>query len=200
MIIFMYNFISKSQSGTPFDKTIVITNRSLVSGDYLEQIKYALSLHPYSLILREKDLSEEEYFALAETILALCNKEGVQFFIHSHVNRAKELGYPNIHIGIGDLPLIGPAFSQISVSCHSLADVELAERAGATQIVLGTIFETDCKPGLAGKGVGFVKEVCRRTTLPVFAIGGITLKNLPLVQEAGAYGGCMMSYFMTSKE
>lgn len=193
------NFIPPSPAENPFDKTIVITNRVLVSGDYMKQIKYALSLHPYALILREKDLSEEEYFSLAESIQALCDKEGVEFFIHSHVNRAMELGYPNIHIGIGEIPLNNLAFSQISVSCHSISDVELAEQAGATQIVLGTIFETDCKPGLAGKGIGFVKEICDRTALPVFAIGGITLKNLPLVQEAGAYGGCMMSYYMTKK-
>ena len=38
-----------------FKDTIVITNRKLVKGDYLEQIKKVVSLHPYALILREKD-------------------------------------------------------------------------------------------------------------------------------------------------
>lgn len=44
-----------------FSHTIVITNRNLVKGDYLEQLKRVVSFEPYAMILREKDLSDEEY-------------------------------------------------------------------------------------------------------------------------------------------
>ena len=72
---------------------------------------------------------------------------------------------------------------------------------GATQIVLGTIFETECKKGLKGRGVAFVREIADycgiHADVPVFAIGGITPENIGLVKEAGAKGGCMMSYMMS---
>ena len=61
---------------------------------------------------------------------------------------------------------------------------------GATQIILGTIFETDCKKGLKGKGIGFVEAICKACPLPV------NLERLPQVRKAGAAGGCMMSGFM----
>lgn len=87
-------------------------------------------------------------------------------------------------------------FAEISVSCHSLEDVKLAGKNGATQIILGTIFETECKKGLKGKGLGFVEAICKSCPLPVYAIGGISLERLPQVRKAGAAGGCMMSGFM----
>ena len=62
--------------------------------------------------------------------------------------------------------------------------------------VLGTIFETDCKKGLKGKGVEFVRQICARCPIPVYAIGGMNLERISLVRQAGAAGGCMMSGFM----
>ena len=77
-----------------------------------------------------------------------------------------------------------------------MEDMRFAVECGASQIVLGTIFETDCKKGLKGSGTGFVREICRACPVPVYAIGGITPERLPEVMEAGAAGGCMMSGFM----
>ena len=87
-------------------------------------------------------------------------------------------------------------FLEISVSCHSMEDMNLAVKNGATQIILGTIFETECKKGLKGKGLGFVAEICKACPVPVYAIGGINLERLQQVIDVGAAGGCMMSGFM----
>ena len=79
----------------------------------------------------------------------------------------------------------------------------MALNCGATQVILGTIFETECKKGLKGRGIEFVREIseyCRKNgDIPVYAIGGITPENISLVKEAGARGGCMMSYMMKLK-
>ena len=77
-----------------------------------------------------------------------------------------------------------------------MEDMELAVKSGASQIILGTIFETECKKGLKGKGVEFVREVCEKCPVPVYAIGGINMERLPIIMQAGAAGGCMMSGFM----
>lgn len=228
--------------------TIVITNRHLVKIDYLTQLKKVISNHPYALILREKDLTSEEYEELAKTVLELCNQEKVPCYIHSDVLLAEKLSCPNVHISVGKLVEMRKDVGEIevnfdgqtsgwmqekknvmqlqedtentleqlqekkniqqalqkltglSVSCHSLEDVQTAIACGATQIVLGTIFETECKKGLKGKGLGFVKEItdyCKQHgNVPVFAIGGISPENLEDVKQAGAQGGCMMSYLM----
>ena len=61
-----------------------------------------------------------------------------------------------------------------------MEDMELAVQAGASQIILGTIFETDCKKGLQGKGVEFVRQICARCPVPVYAIGGMNLERISL--------------------
>ena len=195
MIIFMCSY----------EHTIVITNRALVKGDFLEQLERVLRLRPHGLILREKDLSDAAYTALAKEVLALCRKEEVLCFLHSRIPSAKELNCRNLHLSVPALDAMMPEerrqlreeFDRISVSCHSMEDMQFAVECGASQIVLGTIFETDCKKGLKGSGTGFVREICRACPVPVYAIGGITPERLPEVMEAGAAGGCMMSGFMT---
>ena len=187
-----------------YEHTIVITNRSLVQGDFLEQLKKVARLHPYAMILREKDLSDEEYEQLAEQVLAICEDEQVRLFVHSKTEIAKRIGCRCIHMTIPGLQVLSDVelrevqecFAQISVSCHSLEDMQYAVQHGATQIVLGTIFETECKKGLKGRGVAFVEEICRQCPVPVYAIGGMNEKRLPQVMAAGAAGGCMMSGFM----
>lgn len=187
-----------------YEHTIVITNRSLVQGDFLEQLKKVARLHPYAMILREKDLSDEEYEQLAEQVLAICEDEQVRLFVHSKTEIAKRIGCRGIHMTIPGLQVLSDVelrevqecFAQISVSCHSLEDMQYAVQHGATQIVLGTIFETECKKGLKGRGVAFVEEICRQCPVPVYAIGGMNEKRLPQVMAAGAAGGCMMSGFM----
>ena len=176
---------------------IAITNRKLVKGDYLERLKKIAAEKPYGMILREKDLSDTEYEKFAEEVMRICDEAGVTFFIHSKTQIAKKLHCTNIHLSVNDLSdTIRNDFHRISVSCHSMEDVKRAEKFGATQIVLGTIFETECKKGLKGRGLGFVEEICAATELPVYAIGGISPDNLQAVKKAGAKGGCMMSYLL----
>ena len=187
-----------------YEHTIAITNRALVEGDFLEQMQKVIHLHPHAVILREKDLPDDAYEALAEKILCLCDEEGVRCFLHSRIAVARKLGCRRIHLSVPVLEAMSEEeriglkhdFAEISVSCHSLEDVDIAVKNGATQIILGTIFETECKKGLKGKGPGFVEAICKACPLPVYAIGGISLERLPQVRKAGAAGGCMMSGFM----
>ena len=51
---------------------ICVTNRLLCEGDFLERIERLAALHPYAIVLREKDLSYSEYEALARESLKIC--------------------------------------------------------------------------------------------------------------------------------
>ena len=188
----------------PYEHAIVITNRTLVQGSFLEQMEKVVCLHPQGVILRERDLSEEEYEVLAEKVMGICAREKVSCFLHSRIPIARKLGCTDIHLSIPYVQSMSETereelrrnFAQVSISCHSMEDMELAVQAGASQIILGTIFETDCKKGLQGKGVEFVRQICARCPVPVYAIGGMNLERISLVRQAGAAGGCMMSGFM----
>ena len=186
------------------EHTIVFTNRHLVQGDFLKQLEKVTKLHPHALILREKDLTDDAYESLAKKVFDLCKREDITFFLHTKIEIARKIGCQNIHLSIPVLKGLSETekkaltedFCEISISCHSMEDVEIAMAGGATQIILGTIFETECKKGVLGKGVEFVREICQKCPLPVYAIGGMNLQRLPLVIDAGAAGCCMMSGFM----
>ena len=185
-------------------RKICVTNRALAERPFLEQLACVLATKPYAMILREKDLPDAEYEKLAAKVLEIYKTAGIPVFLHSRMEIAERLGCENIHLSIPvlqDLPdvqrdVLTTNFKEISVSCHSMEDVELAVKSGATQIVLGTIFETECKKGLKGRGLEFVREICANCPVPVYAIGGINEERLPQVMEAGAAGGGMMSGFM----
>ena len=187
-----------------YEHTIVITNRHLVQGDFLKQLEKVTKLHPHALILREKDLTDDAYESLAKKVFDLCKREDITFFLHTKIEIARKIGCQNIHLSIPVLKGLSETekkaltedFCEISISCHSMEDVEIAMAGGATQIILGTIFETECKKGVLGKGVEFVREICQKCPLPVYARGGMNLQRLPLVIDAGAAGCCMMSGFM----
>ena len=182
-----------------YSKLIVITNRQLCSGDFLEQLKMVARLQPRAIILREKDLDLDAYIVLAQKVKLICQEAKVPLFIHGHIAIARKLNCSSIHLPFGVFAQESTElkdFQEISVSCHSLEEALIAARLGATQIVLGTIFATQCKPGKAGAGLGFVQEVCRSCSIPVYAIGGINPQRLKDVLKAGAAGGCMMSGFM----
>ena len=185
-------------------KIIAVTNRSLCERPFFEQIKRVCETKPAALILREKDLPDEEYKMLAEKVLDMCREEDVNSFLHSRISIAKSLDCGRIHLSIPVLKSMKEEerrnlrkdFQEISVSCHSMEDMKTAVKNGATQIILGTIFETECKKGLRGKGLEFVREICKACPVPVYAIGGINMERLQQVMDAGAVGGCMMSGFM----
>lgn len=183
----------------PYENLIVITNRQLCRGDFLTQLRSVVSLQPSALLLREKDLPDEEYLLLAGQVRLLCDRNSVPFFVHGRLEIARELGCPNIHIPLPALAELGSrpdGFSCVSTTGHSMEDMRQAVALGADRIILGTIFETACKKGLRGRGLSFVEEICAACPVPVYAIGGIKESNIDAVMAAGAAGGCMMSRFM----
>ncbi len=150
------------------------------------------------IILREKDLTEEEYLKLAQKALAAA---GEKLVLHGHPAAARELGCPRLHLPLPLLRQLVPEqrqkFAVLGASCHSAGEALEAQRLGCTYITAGHIFATACKEGAAPRGLGFLREVCAAAGVPVYAIGGIhTAAQVRQTLAAGAAGACMMSGFM----
>lgn len=174
-----------------------MTNRKLVRGDFLERLKEIARQRPAGILLREKDLTPEEYRKLAREVQSICKKAGVPCILHSFTGVAEELEADALHL---PLPLLRKLpgedrgrFRQLGASCHSVADAREAQSLGCTYITAGHIFDTDCKRGLPGRGLDFLREVCGAVTIPVYAIGGIEPGRMADVLAAGAAGACVMS-------
>ena len=81
-----------------YKNVIAVTNRSLCERPFPEQIERVCNCHPKAIILREKDLPEEEYLLLAEKILNICREYDVPCMLHTYINTARKLGHPFIHL------------------------------------------------------------------------------------------------------
>lgn len=170
----------------------------------MQRLEQIIMLHPAGIILREKDLTENQYKELAEQVVQLCKKHGVTCILHSFVQVAMKLQTEAIHLPLSALREMTDEqkaqFSLIGASCHSVEDALEAERLGCTYITVGHIFVTDCKKGLPGRGIDFLLRVCESVDIPVYAIGGIHKDNVRSVIEAGAKGACFMSGLMQCKD
>ena len=179
---------------------LCVTNRGLCREDFLTRLERIAAAGPAGVILREKDLSPEAYYALAERVLAVCRAHGVPCILHSFPAVARELGAEGLHLPLPLLRALSQeerhSFRVLGASCHSAAEAREAEALGCTYITAGHVFATDCKKGLPPRGLPFLREVCRAVTIPVWAIGGIAPENLSPVLATGARGGCVMSGLM----
>ncbi len=180
---------------------IAVTNRHLCSRPFTEQITRVCQLHPRALILREKDLPEEEYFSLARQVKEICEQFEVPFIPHFYPVVARKLGCDRLHLPLPLLrenPEVISSFHTIGTSIHSVSEAVEAEKLGASYLTAGHIYVTDCKKGLPPRGLDFLQNVCQAVQIPVYGIGGIKMDEAQLheLKNAGAAGGCVMSGMM----
>ena len=183
---------------------LCVTNRKLCCDDFLVRIERIAASHPAGIILREKDMLQEAYETLAAAIMEICDRYDVRGILHSFSDVAVSLHAQAIHLPLHLLRKMTQEqksqFTDIGASCHSVEDALEAQSLGCTYITAGHVFETDCKKGLPGRGLDFLRNVCAAVDIPVYGIGGIDADNIVLIRDAGASGACLMSSLMISED
>lgn len=198
-------------------KLNIISNRKLCENENLEkQIEKIFSAYEkkiilknfeiVSLTLREKDLDKNEYLNLVEKIYSICKKHKINLILHQNydLNLDDKYMIEGLHLSYEIFKSLNKnireglikKYKRIGVSIHSLEEAKEAEILGASYVVAGHIFETDCKKGLEPRGLNFIKKLSSILTIPVFAIGGIDENNSQSVIDSGAFSVCMMSSLM----
>lgn len=174
-------------------RIICITNRRLCNKDLADKACELIRAGADKIILREKDMDEREYALLARNVFALA---GENLILHSFPSVCESLNIPRLHLPLHVLkenPNIKQKLRLLGVSVHSVLEAKEAESLGADYVIAGHIFDTGCKPDLPGRGLDYLKSVCECVSIPVYAIGGISSKNIAQVYLAGAKGACVMS-------
>ena len=165
----------------------------------MSRIKKIAACRPSAIILREKDLSPEEYLRLALSVIELCKIYDVPCILHKYFEVAIKLGVKKIHLPLPVLREMSATdkkfFDVIGASCHSLEELQEAQNLGCTYVTAGHIFATDCKKDLEPRGINFLIKLHDEAKVPIFAIGGINAENISQIQFVS--GACIMSGFMT---
>ena len=175
-----------------------ITDRSFVGGKTLyEQIEDALRGGVTILQLREKNLSDELFIEEAIKVREICHRYGVPLIINDNVEVALKSGADGVHVGIEDAPVeeirkIAPNLI-IGATAKTLKQAISAERAGADYLGVGALFPSPTKQNAIRITKEELKIICESVHIPVVAIGGITLENLPTLSGGGMAGVAVVS-------
>ena len=163
-----------------------------------EQTEAALRGGATCLQLREKDMDMDAFADEAEQIRALCHRYGVPFLVNDSVEVARRAGADGVHVGQRDMPadkvraLLGPGCI-VGVSAQTVEQALEAERRGADYLGVGAVFSTSTKLDAAPVSRQTLREICAAVSIPVCAIGGITLENAPTLAGTGIAGLAVVS-------
>ena len=184
-----------------------ITEAALAGLDYIQ--------------LREKDLTTRELEQLAcdaAHILQKLRTENrelrTRLLINSRTDVALAAGADGIHLRSDDIPVFEvrniwtqalarssesvARTSLIAVSCHTHANVLRAQSQGADFAVFAPVFEKKDSPSVQPTGLVALREACQ-ATIPVLALGGVTLDNAAHCLQAGAAGIAAIRLFQENK-
>lgn len=141
--------------------------------------------------LREKGLPDRILLERAREVRILTAQARARFILNDRPDLARLSGADGVHLGQEDVALrdarriVGP-HALIGLSTHDPVQLDKAILAGAGYLGVGPVFSSSTKDFSDVAGIGYVRHAAETTTLPWFAIGGITQQNVERVIEAGA--------------
>jgi len=179
--------------GFHLPKVYPITDTNLSGLSHAEQIDRLIAGGATLIQLRDKHAAPRDLYPQAEAALQIARKHDVQLIINDRVDVALALGAAGVHLGQTDMPvevarrLLGERVI-VGISTHNLEQAKLAANMPVDYVAFGPIFKTSTKENpdpIAGlEALRGVRTIVG--SLPVVAIGGITLANAEEAWKAGA--------------
>ena len=181
-----------------------ITDSRLSRRGNISDVKNALAVKVEVVQYREKSLNTKEMYEEALILRKIC--KNATFLINDRVDIALSVDADGVHLGQEDLPyriarkLLGKK-KIIGLTVHNVKEAAEAQESGADYISVSPIFSTSTKPD-AGKATGteLIRNIKKRISLPIIAIGGINLSNAPQVIDAGADCVCAISAVVAKRD
>lgn len=183
-----------------------VTDRTWLENQTLyEQVEQALKGGVTFVQLREKNLSDEDFYKEALEIKALCKKYKVPFVINDDVELALRVDADGVHVGQEDMAckrareILGEN-KIIGVSTHNVEEALRAVQDGADYLGAGAVFSTSTKSNVTNLSKQTLTDICKAVDVPVVAIGGISQKNVEQLSGSGISGVAVISAIFASKD
>lgn len=163
-------------------------------------IRKALDKDVKWIQVRWKNAPENEFVKLCEISKKLCSDNQTICIINDHVQVAKDIDADGVHLGLNDqsIEITRQVLGKdkiIGGTANTLSDVLQRMNEGCDYIGLGPLRFTSTKeklsPILGFEGYGKIIQDLKTQSLEVpkiFAIGGVILNDIELLQQIGIYG------------
>ncbi len=158
---------------------------------WLTSLERALTQGIRRVQVRARSLSGDAWESLARQAVARCQAAGAEVLLNGDIDLARTLGV-GVHLRafqLADLvfrPL--PEDTLVAASCHTAAELRQAEALACDFAVVGSVFPTETHPGgdpLGWPGFAGLRE---NVSLPMYAIGGLQVADIPHARQQGAQG------------
>ena len=182
-----------------------VTDRKTLPGSAAEQTRLLLEKMESAaragvdwIQIREKDLSGRQLMWLVQEAVRTIPRP-CRILVNDRLDVAFVSGAGGVHLGGRSLSLTeakrflreknrGGDFL-VGISTHSLEAAQAAEKSDADYVIFGPVYETPSKTAFGPpQGIDLLAKVCESVSLPVIAIGGVTLENARECVRAGAAG------------
>ncbi len=133
--------------------------------------------------------------ALARALVRRGRALGIRVLVAGDGRLALAAGAGGLHLreaALGVPLAIGPRIRRksaiVTIAAHSLRAVFRGARLGADAAVLGPVFPTASHPGAVPIGPLRFARFCRKSPIPVYAIGGVGPETALRLKDSGAVG------------
>jgi thiamine-phosphate pyrophosphorylase len=180
-------------TSSPIGRLHLITPAA-IGAQELATIDRVLDAGAPVLQVRVKDVSDRQRLAVTRRIRARCRAAGSTCIVNDRVDLALAVDADGVHVGADDLPvetargILGPG-AIVGGTCRTPEDARRAELAGASYVGAGPVARSTTKSGLPDAvGIERIEAIAAAVSIPVIAIGGITVDLVPGLLDAGAHG------------
>jgi thiamine-phosphate pyrophosphorylase len=188
-------------------RLVVITDAGIAHPrSVVAVVTLALEAGAPCIQLRDKHLPPRDLFPLALQLRSLTRGAGALLILNDRVDLALAVEADGVHLGPDDLPVrevrrVVPADFLIGYSTHDPGEARRAVDEGADYLGVGAVWPTSTKVD-AGETIGpeGVARVATDVSVPIVAIGGITLERAPLLLGSGATGIAVIGAVMGARE
>ena len=178
----------------------IITDEAIAGGmSHAEIAQRAIAGGADVIQLRDKVCGCLELIRIGRTLREITKKSGTLFIINDHLDVALACGADGVHLGQDDICAIvarqlSPPQFIIGISVGTVEEAVRAEQDGADYVALSPVFSTASKYNAGpGHGLDVLRQIRRKVSLPIIAIGGINQDNVREVIVAGADGVAVIS-------
>lgn len=169
----------------------------------VEQASEAAEAGVDMIHVRERDLQAGALASLVAAIVAVTRGSATRVVVNDRVDVALASGADGVHLRGDSMPAarvraVVPQGFLICSAVHTAGEAVAA--AGASDyLVAGTVFPTASKPGMTGVlGLEGLAGIVRAVSVPVLAIGGMSVSTAGDVAASGARGLAAIGLFTDS--
>ncbi len=174
-----------------FSNFYVMTGKFADMAEFTSKLKKVVQRGNCIIQLRQKG-DNAEYQELVKIAEPLCREYKAVLLLATSVEMFNQASADGLHLNSTALKGFDqrPVATQklLSVSCHTLEDMQHADTLGADILLLSPVKETSSHPGEPGLGWKTFIEMSRQFKQPVYALGGMTADDLNDAKAAGAQG------------